>query len=107
VNYSVFLIEEAQADILEIYKYILEHDSAQSAHYVFSKIEKLCYSLDQLPERGHVPPELSRINVSSFLEVHFKPYRVIYEIDGKKVYVHCILDGRRELQELLLRRLLR
>ena len=107
MNYSVSIIEEAQSDILEIYKYILEHDSVQSAEYVFSKIEELCYSLDQLPERGHVPPELSRINVTNFLEVHFKPYRVIYEMDGKKVYVHCILDGRRELQDLLERRLLR
>ena len=107
MNYGVFLVEEAQTDIFEIYKYIMEHDSVQSADYVFSKIENLCYSLNQLPERGHVPPELSRINVSSFLEVHFKPYRVIYEIDGKRVYIHCILDSRRELQELLLRRLLR
>ena len=30
-----------------------------------------------------------------------------YEIDGKKVFVHCVLDGRRDLEELLSKRLLR
>ena len=105
--YSVAIIDEAQADILGVYKYILEHDSVQAADYVFGKIQELCYSLDHLPERGHVPPELARINVTTYLEVHFKPYRVIYEIEGKKVFIHCVLDGRRELQDLLERRLLR
>lgn len=107
MNYRVFLIEEAQADIREIYTYISEHDSVQSADDVFGNIEELCYSLNQLPERGHVPPELSRINVTHVLEVHLKPYRVLYKIDGRNVYVHCILDDRRELQDLLERRLLR
>ena len=105
--YSVAIIDDAQADILAIYKYILDNDSVQAADHVFGKIEELCYSLSHHPERGHTPPELARINVTSYLEVHFKPYRVIYEIDGKKVFVHCILDGRREIQDLLDRRLLR
>ena len=105
--YSAAVIDEAQADILVIHKYILEHDSAQAADYVFGKIEELCCSLDHLPERGHVPPELARINVTTYLEVHFKPYRVIYEIEGKKIFIHCVMDGRRELQDLLERRLLR
>jgi len=107
VIYSVAIIDDAQADILAIYKYILENDSAQAADRVFGKIEELCYSLNHIPERGHVPPELARINVDAYLEVHFKPYRVIYEIEGKRVFIHCILDGRRELQDLLERRLLR
>ena len=105
--YSVAIIDEAQADILGVYKYILERDSTEAADYVFGRIEELCHSLSHLPERGHVPPELARINVTTYLEVHFKPYRVIYEIEGKKVFVHCVLDGRRELQDLLERRLLR
>jgi toxin ParE1/3/4 len=107
VIYSVAIIDDAQADILAIYKYILKSDSAQAADHVFEKIQELCYSLNHLPERGHVPPELARIDVNAYLEVHFKPYRVIYEIEGRKVFIHCILDGRRELQDLLERRLLR
>lgn len=53
------------------------------------------------------PPELERIGVTDYREVHFKPYRLIYQIIGKKVFVHCVLDWRRDSQELLERRLLR
>ena len=107
MTYQVNIISYAEDDLFDIYAYILEHDSRQSAEYVFNEIEKVCDSLEHMPQRGHIPPELSRINVVQFLELHFKPYRVIYEIEGKKVFVHCILDGRRDLQELLARRLLR
>lgn len=107
MNFQVLLVQEAEDDLFEIYKYILDNDSATSADYVILKIEEVCLSLGELPQRGHIPPELDRISISNFLELHFKPYRIIYEIEGKKVFIHCILDGRRDLQDLLERRLLR
>ncbi len=107
MKYQVFLIQDAEDDLFDIYRYILEHDSKESADYVFNKIEELCFSLDELPMRGHFPPELERISVTNYKEIHFKPYRIIYEVEQKKVFVHCILDGRRELRDLLERRLLR
>jgi toxin ParE1/3/4 len=42
-----------------------------------------------------------------FREIHFKPYRIIYQIVESDVYIHAVLDGRRDLQELLEIRLLR
>ncbi len=107
MNYRVIVIDDAEEDLVEIYTYIFTHDSRKSAEYVLDEIEKVCESLEHMPQRGHVPPELYRINVTNFLELHFKPYRVIYEIEGNKVFVHCIVDGRRDLQELLAKRLLR
>jgi len=54
-----------------------------------------------------VPPELERVGVFEFREVHFKPYRILDEVVGARVYVHAILDRRRDLQDLLARRVLR
>jgi toxin ParE1/3/4 len=44
--------------------------------------------------------------VRDFRETAFKPYRVIYRVEGKRVLVYVIADGRRDLQSLLSRRLL-
>ena len=107
MKYSVRIMQEAEDDIFDIYQYVKIYDSVEAAEYVFSSIENLCFSLENLPGRGHIPPELARINVSKFIEVLFKPYRVIYEIEAKTVFVHCVLDGRRDLQLVLERRLLR
>jgi toxin ParE1/3/4 len=75
--------------------------------YVLDQLELLCLRLAELPERGHVPPELDRVGVTSYREVHLKPYRVIYELIRQDVFIHCVLDGRRDMQLLLARRLIR
>jgi toxin ParE1/3/4 len=67
----------------------------------------LIFSLDHQPERGHYPPELDKHGVKDYTEVHFKPYRIIYEILGKNVMILACFDGRRDMQSLLERRLLR
>ena len=103
----VHILQEAEDDIFEIYKYILENDSKQSAAYVYDKIRGKINSLQEQPARGHHPPELERIGITGFLEIHFKPYRIIYEIDGREIFIHAVLDGRRDLQSLLERRMFR
>ena len=106
MKYPIFFISDAEEDIMDIYRYIVRNDSVEKADYVLNKLEEACNSLQNYANRGHVPPELDRVNVRDYLEIHFKPYRIIYQISGKKVYIHCILDGRRSLEELLQRRLL-
>ena len=107
MSHQVFLVSDAEDDILEIYKYVSRNDSIQSANDLFDKLRETCYSLAKLPKRGHTPSELERISVHEFKEIHYKPYRIIYEISDNCVYIHCIIDGRRDLQELLQQRLLR
>ncbi len=106
-NYRVRIVEDAEQDLVDIYRYIVLNDCIENADHVLNQLESLCSRLTNLPERGHIPPELERIGVSSYREVHFKPYRVIYEITRQDVFVHCILDGRRDIPSLLERRLIR
>jgi len=107
MKFSVTFIQEAEDDLLDIYRYILKNDSAAHAEYVLLKLQEACVSLDEKPERGHIPPELERIGITEFKEIHFKPYRIIYEIEKMTVFIHCVLDGRRDIQDLLERRILR
>ena len=106
-RYRVRLTEDAEQDLIDIYRYIATHDSSENADYVLDELESLCSRLTERPERGHVPPELDRIGVTNYQEVYFKPYRVIYEAIRQDVFVHCILDGRRDMPTLLQRRLIR
>lgn len=107
MKYEVLLTRDAEEDVFEIYDYVARNDSVGKADYLFQKVKETCLSPENYPGRGHTPPEFERINVREYLEVHFKPYRIIYQIREKKVFVHCVLDGRRNLQDLLQKRLLR
>ena len=107
MKFQVLVIAEAEEDIFEIYKYVLRADGRNRADHLLLKLQETCQSLAETPNRGHIPPELERVGVRAYREIHFKPYRIIYQIVGKKVFIHCVLDGRRSLQEILECRLLR
>ena len=107
MKFAVFLTEDAEEDILGIYNYVALNDSQEKAEYLFEKLKETCLSLENYPDRGHLPPELERINVREYSEIHFKPYRIIYQIRNKQTFIHCILDGRRNLSDILQERLLR
>jgi toxin ParE1/3/4 len=107
MKYSVYLISAAEEDIFEIYNYILYHDSPEKVDQVFRKLREACNSLETMAMRGHVPPELDRITVHDYLEIRCKPYRIIYQIFANKVFIHCVLDAPRDMQDLLQRRLFR
>ena len=107
MKYKVYIISNAEEDVLDIYRHVSLHDTEEKAKYLLDKIENTCLSLEESPKRGHVPPELEQIGVYNYREVHFKPYRIIYEIGESEVFIHCVLDEKRSLQELLERRLLR
>ena len=107
MNYKVFLISDAEEDLYDIYNYVAIHDSVENAENLLNKLEETCNSLSTFPNRGHILPELERIGVLYYREIHYKPYRIVYQIINTDVYIHCILDGRRDLQQLLYERLLR
>lgn len=107
MKYTVHIIEDAEDDLFEIYTFVALNDSVTRAENLLNKLIEACQKLFTYPNRGHIPPELKRIDVYDYLEIHYKPYRIMYRIIKQDVYIHCILDGRRDTEDLLRTRLLR
>ena len=106
-SYKVRITDEAEKDLIDLFDYIARKDIAENAYYVLNNLEQLILSLEKNPQRGHFPPELDIRGIKDYKEVHFKPYRVIYEIIDSIVVVLGCFDGRRDMQSLLERRILR
>ena len=106
MSFSVLLTDDAVRDLEELYDYINQHDVPGKADYVLEQIENVFSSLSENPRRGVYPKELVSIGIKEYREIFFKPYRIIYRIIEKNVFVLLIVDGRRNMQELLQRRLL-
>ncbi|MFH1953468.1 MAG: type II toxin-antitoxin system RelE/ParE family toxin [Pseudomonadota bacterium] len=104
--FAVLLTDDAARDLNELYDYITVHDSPRKADYVLEQIEKTFSTLSEFPERGVYPKELLKLGIREYREIFFKPYRIIYRVMDKNVYVLLIVDGRRDMQSLLQRRLL-
>ena len=106
MKYEVWLTADATRDLEEIYDYIAEYDAPAKADYVLRRIEQVVDNLAAFPERGSYPKELLRLGIREYRQSFFKPYRVIYRVQGKAVYVYLVADGRRDMQTLLARRML-
>jgi len=104
--FAVLLTNDSARDLNELYDYIAVHDSPRKADYVLEQIEKTFSTLSEFPERGVYPKELLKLGIREYREIFFKPYRIIYRVMDKNVYVLLIVDGRRDMQSLLQRRLL-
>ena len=107
MKFQVRLTEEAERDLLEIWDYVAWNDTPEDADDLIDNLEQTSEKLSTLPNRGHVPPELKRVGIETYREILYKPYRILYEISGRFVNIHGYLDGRRDLQSTLERRLLR
>jgi toxin ParE1/3/4 len=106
MSVNVFMTSDAANDLEDIYQYIAVHDAPGKADQVLTNIEKIFGSLSESPERGVYPKELIALGIRDYREVFFKPYHLIYRVIGNNVYILFIVDGRREMQSLLQRRLL-
>ena len=106
-RFRVILSPQAHDDLIDLYTYVASHDSPTKADKLIARIETTCYTLETFPHRGHYPPELSYLGITEFREIHFKPYRIIYQVVANVVWVHWIVDGRRNTKKLFEERLLR
>lgn len=107
MQYKVLIDPQAKEDLKEIFIYVAVNESFDSADKLLNALEKACFKLEEFPERGHIPQELRSTGIKRYLEIHYKPYRIIYEISDNIIYIHSVLDGRRNMQEILSDRLMR
>ena len=107
MKYKVIIDPQAKLDLKEIFIYVAVNDSIQSANKLLDALEETCFQTEKHPERGHIPPGLRPTGIKNYIEIHYKPYRIIYEIEKDLIYIHCVIDGRRNIQEILSNRLLR
>jgi plasmid stabilization system protein ParE len=108
-GWKALFTRQAERDIREIVNFIAEKDGPGIAEAILDRFIAVRDSLQTLPERGRIPSELYRMNVLTFREIQERPYRIVYQVNKatREVYIHLIVDGRRNFTELMRERLLR
>ena len=103
-KYEVIWSNIAERDLVDIIEYI-SADSPSIASKIFENIKQKAPKLYSFPERGRVVPELLDQGIVQYRELVVSPWRIIYRISEKSVYVLSVLDSRQNTEDILLRRL--
>jgi plasmid stabilization system protein ParE len=104
-KYKVIWADIAENDLKNIIEYIAD-ENLLNVQKIFKKIKEKASSLYLLPNRGRLVPELKDQGILQYRELIHSPWRIIYRISENKVYVLSVLDARRNIEDILLKRLL-
>ena len=86
---------------------IVDYVAAESPLVAAKLLDRLlasAESLAALPSRGRRVPELAEHLDEDVREFVVAPYRIVYEVLQSQVLLLAVVDGRRDLQDLLLER---
>jgi toxin ParE1/3/4 len=103
--YEVRWSESSEKDLVDIIEYIAD-DSPFQAYEVFKEVKRKTASLYRFPDRGRIVPELKDQGITQYRELIIPPWRIIYRVSDQKVYVMSVLDSRRNIEDILLKRLI-
>ena len=103
-KYFVKWTAPARDDINEIIDYISQTNEAYAVK-ILDSIEENVKKLDISPERFRIVPELEKYGYLMYREIIVEYWRIVYKIESDFVYIMLVIDGRRNLQDLLLRKM--
>jgi toxin ParE1/3/4 len=104
---KVVILDSAQADLHALRRYMVKNFSASTWQTTYNKLKTAIRNLAEFPYMGSIPPELEAVNLTQYRQLLSGMNRIIYEVRGDTVYVHIIADTRRNMQSLLIDRLVR
>ena len=105
-SFQVIWTKNAEYDLEEIIEYI-KTDSIEVAKNIFFEIKEQCNDLSIFPLSRRVVPELQHIGILRYRELIYKRWRIVYKIEGEKVYILIVVDSSRDIEDILFRRLLK
>ncbi len=104
-TYTVYWTESAQGDLHSLVDHI-SIDSVAIAKKIYKSIKEKASSLEASPLRGRIVPELQYYGVLDYRELVASPWRIIFRVDHDQVIVFAVIDSRRNVEDILLERLL-
>lgn len=104
---NLVFLASAESDLKEQRSYIVKNSSPDTWQQTYGKLKESIRNLASFPHLGSVPEELETLNLSQYRQILSGMNRVIYETRQDTVYIHIIVDARRDMKSFLMRRLVR
>lgn len=104
---SVVMLASAELDLKELRRYIIQNFSQDTWQKTYGKLKETIRNLASFPYFGSIAQELDILNLSQYRQALSGMNRIIYEVGQDVVYIHIIVDNRRDLKSFLMHRLVR
>jgi len=104
-KFNIKWASPALDDLDEIIEYISKTNLTYSIK-VMDKIYEQVSKLDMYPERCRIVPELEKYGYLIYRQLVVDYWKVVFKIEGNIVYIMLIIDGRRNIEDIILKKIL-
>ena len=102
---KVVFLQSAETDLKDLRSYIVKNFGKDFWLTTYEKVKESVDMIQDHPKLGRIPPELESLNIAQYRQVLSGMNRIIYELRDDTAYIHIVCDSRRDLQGLLMRRI--
>lgn len=102
---KVVFLQSAEADLRDLRRYLIKHFGREVWIASYDRIKESSMRILDHPKAGRIPPELESLNIAQYRQILSGMNRIIYEVRGDTAYIHMVCDTRRDLQSLLMKRI--
>ena len=104
-KFNIKWASPALDDLDEIIEYISKTNLTYSIK-VMDKIYEQVSKLDMHPERWRIVPELEKYGYLIYRQLIVDYWKVIFKIEGNIIYIMLVIDGRRNIEDIILKKIL-
>ena len=107
MSYKIVWTVSAENDLNEIVDYIIANGDLNNAFKIYNNIKERADLLKISPEQGRIVPEFEVFKDKKYREIIINPWRIIYKLEKKDIKVLLVIDGRRNVEDVLFERLIK
>lgn len=89
---NIIWLNKANTDLIEIYNYI----SKNSFYYAKKTIDEIIKKAEILSDFPYIGEKIDNISNGEYRKIIYKSYKIIYEIDSNKIYIHRVWHSARK-----------
>ncbi|MBN3789595.1 type II toxin-antitoxin system RelE/ParE family toxin [Burkholderia sp. Ac-20353] len=97
------ILPTARVGIDELRSYIVRTFGWETWRQTSAQLQDTITHIRQFPASGHMPAELEGFVDDRFRQALSGKNRIIYQVRDNTVFIHLVVDTRRDLQALLQR----
>ena len=103
-NYYIKWASPALDDLDEIIEYISKTNLTYAIK-IMDKIYEQVNKLNMNPERCKIVPELEKYGYLLYRQLIVDYWKVVFKIEGNIVYIMLVIDGRRNIEDIILKKI--
>jgi len=106
MKHIIIWSKDAGDELAEIISYIKHNSGKMTAEKISKRIINEVKRVSENPAGRRIAPLLREFGINYIHQLNINPWIVFYKVENKKMEIISIIDGRRNLEEILYKKIM-